>query len=138
MNYEKLKEVLMEQVDEKTLLEMTDEVNGYNGALDHLRVSYNDEEFFNTYFYNNPMEAVRSVSFGEYNFNDEYVRFNGYGNLVTLDEYDLFRELRENKEDIIDEYLRLLEENSIDDYYIKDYLSQVEEDEEDEEEEGEE
>lgn len=134
MNYEKLKEVLMEQVDEKTLLEMTDEVNGYNGRLDHLRVSYNDEEFFNTYFCNNPMEAVRSVSFGEYNFNDEYVRFNGYGNLVTLDEWQLHRELRESKEDIIDEYLRLLEENSIDDYYIKDYLSQVEEDEEDEEE----
>ena len=122
----------MNEVDEKTLWGMVDEVNGYNGALDHLRVSYNDEEFFNTYFYNNPMEAARSVSFGEYNFNDEYVRFNGYMNLVSLDEWQLNRELRENKEDIIDEYLRLLEENSIDDYYIKDYLSQVEEDEEDE------
>lgn len=133
MNYEKLKEVLMEQVDEKTLLEMTDEVNGYNGGLDHLRVSYNDEEFFNTYFHNNPMGAVRSVSFGEYNFNDEYVRFNGYGNLVTLDEWQLHRELRESKEDIIDEYLRLLEENSIDDDCISDFISDLEEEEEQEE-----
>ena len=133
MNYERLKELLMNEVDEKTLWGMVDEVNGYNGALDDLRVSYNDEEFFNTYFYNNPMEAVRSVSFGSYNFNEEYVRFNGYGNLVTLDEFDYFRELRENKEDIIDEYLRLVEDNSIDSDCISDFISELEEEEEEEE-----
>lgn len=133
MNYERLKELIMNGVDEKTLLEMVDYINWYNGYFDNLRVSYNDEDFFNTYFYNNPMEAVRSVSFGSYNFNDEYVRFNGYGNLETLDEYDLYRELRENKEDIIDEYLRLVEANSIDDDCISDFISDLEEEEEQEE-----
>lgn len=133
MNYERLKELIMNGVDEKTLIEMVDYINGYNGYFDNLRVSYNDEDFFNTYFYNNPMEAVRSVSFGEYNFNDVYVRFNAYGNLETLDEYDLYRELRENKEDIIDEYLRLVEANSIDDDCISDFISDLEEEEEQEE-----
>lgn len=130
MNYERLKELIMNGVDEMTLLGMVDYINGYNGYFDNLRVSYNDEDFFNIYFHNNPMEAVRSVSFGEYNFNDEYVRFNGYGNLETLDEYGLYRELRENKEDIIDEYLRLVEANSIDDDCISDFISDLEEEEE--------
>lgn len=130
MNYERLKELIMNGVDEMTLLGMVDYINGYNGYFDNLRVSYNDEDFFNTYSHNNPMEAVRSVSFGEYNFNDEYVRFNGYDNLETLDEYDLYRELRENKEDIIDEYLRLVEANSIDDDCISDFISDLEEEEE--------
>ena len=29
--------------------------------------------------------AAKAVYFGEYNFNDDYVYFNGYGNLVSLD-----------------------------------------------------
>lgn len=133
MNYERLKELIMIGVDEKTLLEMADYVNSYNGALDHLRVSYNDEEFFSLYFENKPYEAVRSVLYGDYRINDEYVRFNGYENLVSLDEYDLFRELRENKEDIIDEYLSLVENNSIDSDCISDFISELEEEEEQEE-----
>lgn len=44
----------------------------------------NDEEFFNLYFDNKVLEAVRAVSFGEYKYNDEFIKFNGYGNLVTF------------------------------------------------------
>lgn len=45
----------------------------------------NDEDFFNTFFYENSMEAVRAASYGDYNYHHEYVKFNGYGNLVTMD-----------------------------------------------------
>lgn len=48
-----------------------------------------DEDFFNTFFEGNPMEAVRSCFFGNIqNWNDEYIRFNGYGNLVSMSELE--------------------------------------------------
>jgi hypothetical protein len=46
----------------------------------------NDEEFFNTFFDGKVIEAVRAISYGEYNFNNEYVTFNGYANLESFDD----------------------------------------------------
>jgi len=44
----------------------------------------NDEDFFETFFRNNVIDAVRSASYGEYNFSEKYVKFNGYGNLESF------------------------------------------------------
>jgi len=44
----------------------------------------NDEEFFNMFFEGKVLEAVRAVSFGEYNYSNDYVKFNGYGNLESF------------------------------------------------------
>lgn len=57
----------------------TEELSGDN------EIFANDENFFNTFFENNPMEAVRSVYFGKYNLNDPYVWFNGYRNLESTE-----------------------------------------------------
>lgn len=46
-------------------------------------IHYNDEEFFNVYFGNDVMGALRASQYGEYNYTDEYVKFNGYANLET-------------------------------------------------------
>lgn len=43
----------------------------------------NDEEFFNLYFENRPLEAVRATYFGKYEWNDDYVWFNAYGNVCS-------------------------------------------------------
>jgi len=45
-----------------------------------------DDEFFEIFFNNKPMEAARAASFGEVNWSDEYISFNGYGNLKSLSE----------------------------------------------------
>jgi hypothetical protein len=45
----------------------------------------NDEDFFEMYFENDVIGAVRAASYGEYNFNDKYVKFNGYANLESFD-----------------------------------------------------
>lgn len=43
-----------------------------------------DEEFFNVFF-SSPLEAVRACHFGNIeNWNDEYLRFNGYGNIESF------------------------------------------------------
>jgi hypothetical protein len=54
-------------------------------------VYFNNEEFFNTFFESNPMEAVRATFYGEYNIIHDYVIFNVYGNLETFTYMDTDR-----------------------------------------------
>ena len=42
----------------------------------------NDEDFFDLYF-SKTMDAVRAIAYGEYDYTDDYIKFNGYGNLET-------------------------------------------------------
>jgi hypothetical protein len=133
MNYEKLKSILMENVEEDDLMEMVSECNSWDGSLEDYRYEYNDEDFFNIFFNSKPYEVARAVSFGSYNYNDEYVRFDVYNNLESFDQFDVERRLRENKEEIIDQYIYLLEQNHVDDGPIYNYLEELGEDVEDEE-----
>lgn len=74
-------------------LSREDKINCFN---DYAReyypddVIYNfDEEFFNTFYANNPMDAVRAAFFGNIsNWSDEYIRFNGYANLFSMNEWE--------------------------------------------------
>lgn len=50
------------------------------------------EYFFNTYF-SNPYEAARATQFGKVNWFDDYIKFDGYGNLqsvpyINFNDYD--------------------------------------------------
>ena len=63
-----------------------------------------DDEFFNMFFESNPEGAARATFFGQVNWSDTYVKFNGYGNLETfndpmqeIDEDELLTWLIENK-----------------------------------------
>lgn len=49
------------------------------------KIESNDEDFFNTFFENKPMEAVRASFYGDYRYNDDWVWFNAYGNLESGD-----------------------------------------------------
>ena len=92
------------------LREMVGEVNSWNGGLDYLDYRENDEEFFNTYFYNKPDEAVRATYYGDYNYMDDYVRFDAYGNLESCSELEYEKELENYKEEIIDAYYENINE----------------------------
>jgi hypothetical protein len=56
---------------------------------DESEVYGNDEEFFSTFFSTNSFEAVRSAHFGDWRFQDNYVQFNGYGNLVSFNSFEV-------------------------------------------------
>lgn len=61
-----------------------------------------DEEFFNVFF-SSPIDAVRAAYFGNIeSWNDEYIKFNGYANLVSLSEY----QAEELADDYADEIYR--------------------------------
>lgn len=59
-----------------------------------------DEDFFNEFF-NDPMEAARATYFGKIeSWNDEYIKFNAYGNLESMSEYEVLGEIDYYLEDI--------------------------------------
>ncbi|AGY47269.1 hypothetical protein Grass_245 [Bacillus phage Grass] len=97
---EKVKAYLLDNMEE--LKDVVREVNSWNSELEHLDYQYNDEDFFNTYFEGEPMKAVRAAVYGDYNYTDDYVKFDGYGNLKSVSEYDLERELEDHIEEIMD------------------------------------
>lgn len=60
------------------------------------RVFDNDEEFFSTSF-SDMMEAVRAVCFGEYRYQDNWVKFDGNANLESSNDIDELISLSEMK-----------------------------------------
>lgn len=92
---------------------MVREMNAWDGSFDNLAVYENDDEFFQIYFESEVMEAVRAISFGDYNYMDDYVRFNGYGNIESLSEYEWHQELEDEADDIVEQYLEMVEDGSV-------------------------
>ena len=94
-------------------LSFSERVNLYNEYCSEERpddyIYSNDEEFFDTYF-SGAMDAVRAVCFGDYHFSDEYVWFNGYGNLESSDFPELYTDdsffewLVDNHSELLDDF----------------------------------
>ena len=61
------------------------------------------EEFINNSF-SSPYEAAMAVGRGHVNLNDDYVYFNGYGNLETISEAEYLKKINENATEIIEEF----------------------------------
>ena len=85
--------------------EIVNEINCLDGSLNFLEYWENDEEFFTTFFYNNPMEAVRASYFGNYDFSDEYVKFDGYGNLTSANDHEIEEEYKDYIDDVVSSLL---------------------------------
>lgn len=118
------KEKMLEKWDTfdfSTKLNIIYNINSYDGSLDYLDYWENDEEFFERYV-NNPYELARAICYGSYNFMDNYVKVNDYGNIDSISEYELEKELDNWKEDIIDTILEDTEDN----YCVKDYFRECE------------
>lgn len=124
MEYTNLKEYLLENIDE--LKEVVGEINCWDGSLDYLDYQENDEQFFKDYFYKNPEEAVRATYYGSYEYMDDYVHFNAYGNLDSCSEYEYEEELKSYIDEIIDR-IKEEKENLELSEIIKDLLEKEEE-----------
>ena len=124
------KEMLLNEIkglllnDFNTLEDVVRELNSWNACLDYLAVYENDEEFFNMFFEGKPAELARAIYYGDFNYNDEYIKFNGYGNLETFSEYDYEELLEENIEEITENLIEYAEYISIDSEELDDLLSQ--------------
>ena len=112
-NYEEIKDYLLKYPNE--IGDIIAEINSIDSSLDFLEYWDNDEEFFNTFYYLNPAEAVRSAYYGDYNYCDKYVRFNGYGNLESFNDYDLENQYNYYIDEITDSFLQHYQELCITD-----------------------
>ena len=97
---EKIINYLLENTDE--LENVVRELNSWNGSLEHLEAYPNDEDFFNTFYSHDVAEAVRAALYGDYSFSDDYVGFNGYGNLVSFNYSEYVDELKSEVVDIVE------------------------------------
>ena len=122
-NYEEIKNYLLNHVDE--IGDIITEINSIDNSLDYLEYWNNDEDFFNTFFYNNPSEAVRSVYYGDYSYCDKYVKFNGYGNLESADDYKLEKEYKYYIDEIVNALLEHYREMIICDNELIKLLEEV-------------
>jgi len=133
MNYQKLKEKLLDNLNTEQLIDLTRDINSWDNSLDHLEMFDNDEHFFNDYFSGDVDKAVRAVCFGTYNYMHEYVRFNGYENLESFSDLDYHALINENRHDIIERAVELTEGDNFMPHSIYDYIKECEEEEEGEE-----
>ena len=95
-----LDEIKSAMVETEDLMSIVSDINSYDGSFDDVQWWENDEDFFNTYYADDIMGAVRAVCYGEYNFTDEYVKINAYGNLETTNYIQ--DELEEYVDEIVD------------------------------------
>ena len=72
-------------IETKTLISIWNEYCSEENMDDYIH--NNSEDFFNEMF-EKADDAVRAVCYGNYEYTDEYVIFNAYGNLVSFDIYD--------------------------------------------------
>lgn len=112
---EKIINYLLENIDE--LENVVREINSWNGSLEYLEAYPNDEDFFDTFFSHDVAEAVRAALYGDYDFNDDYVGFDSYGNLVSFSYSEYIDELKEEVE-----YITELLIEYHDNLYISDEL----------------
>lgn len=100
-----------------------------HGDSDKMLYDFDDEFFEMAFEGKEPMEICRATFFGHItSWNDEYIRFNAYGNLESLSEYDAVEEIYEY--DAVED---IYEYEDVWEYYIE---SEEDEDEDEDEEEG--
>lgn len=123
-----MKEKYLEAFDELSDEQQIQMHNDYCQSCDYRddEIYVNDEDFFDTYFNNKTMDAIRACFYGDYRYSDNYVKFNGYANLESFD----YPDSHIDASDIIDDYMENPRNYSIE--------LEVEEEEEEEEEEDEE
>ena len=118
-----VKEYLLENED--VLISVVQELNGWNGCLDYLEFWENDGDFFESFF-ENKLDEVRATFYGDYIYNDDYVRFNGYGNLESFSEYDMIEEIKDSINVIVENLIEYKDNICISDGNLEELLSEDE------------
>ena len=92
----------VENISNAELVELLQHMNAYDSCFDDC-VYFNMAEFDDFMSNYSPMEIAQMIFFGnDFNPNDDYFRFNGYGNLESANWYDVEDEAEDLKDDIID------------------------------------
>lgn len=90
----------VEQLNGDDLAYLLQHMNSYDGCFEE--AIYYDMDEFDEFMSNyTPMELAQIIYFGEFNPNNDYFRFNAYGNLESADWHDVVAEAEDLVDDII-------------------------------------
>lgn len=137
MKEEKMKKII-EEVSTEQLIDMVRDCISYDGYFEDLDVWEFDEEFFEVFFNNkNAMDVCSATVFGDVSWGDDYIHFDAYGNLESMSKYEFEQNVEDAREEIIEHFIELYEENNVDIYdnYLKNLIDEYINTEEEEEEE---
>ena len=121
-----IKEYLLNNED--VLIDMVQELNGWNGCLDWLEFWENDGYFFDCVF-ENKLDVARAICYGDYNYNDDYVKINSLGNVVSYSEYDMIEEIKDSINEIVENLIEYKDNICISDGNLEELLEEEEEEE---------
>jgi len=110
----------LQSLEDDKLIEVWNEFARENYNDDE--IYFNDDDFFETFFEGRVIEAVRAVNYGEYNYTDKYVRFNGYANLVSGTNYEMINQVVDMNmlaDDILENEDNYYDLNGIEDFDIE-------------------
>ena len=111
----RLNEILLDILNNENgtleILSIVDTINSTDNSLTHLTYYENDEDFFNTYYYNNPYEVARAINYGCYSFTDRFVCINSYGNIESYNTLAVKLEIKNSIADIADRMIELMDKN---------------------------
>ena len=106
-NYESVLEYLNELCNHELVSiynEYCQSINDCDSEIHH-----NEDDFFETFFEGRVIEAVRAISYGDYNYNHNFVMFDGNANLKSFDNpedeidlSDIANDILENPENYFD------------------------------------
>jgi hypothetical protein len=109
MNREKFIKAIIEEIncfDNDQMVQLNNEYCDQQNSPDD-QIYSNDANFFADVYGGDVMEAVRAVSYGDYNYTHDWVKLNGYGNLESMNvigEDDLCESIDTIAEEIADNF----------------------------------
>jgi hypothetical protein len=109
MNREKFIKAIIEEIncfDNDQMVQLNNEYCDQQNYPDD-QIYSNDANFFADVYVGDVMEAVRAVSYGDYNYFHDWVKLNGYGNLESMnviDEDDLCESIDTIAEEVADNF----------------------------------
>ena len=103
----------LQDLETDVLMELVNEMNSWNGYNEYLQF-YDMGEINEFYYGVEPLEVLTRAYFGEFNPTDDYFNFNGYGNLVSYNTYEVECEIEDNRDEIIADAIRYHENGWID------------------------
>jgi len=102
-------------MDEETLIQLNNTYCQSINASDD-EVWDNSEETLQMFFNNNILNAIQATQYGNYNYHDNYCRFNGYGNLDSFNHFDV-----DDLCELVETIAEYIEENENDFEHVIDF-----------------
>ena len=109
----------------ETTRELVNELNSYNNCLDFLEVYYMED--LDEYLYGfEPTTILNKMFYGDFNPNNDYFKFNVYGNLESYNEWELIEEYEMYIDEIIEALLNNIDYVGIYDDKLKEMIEAYE------------